>query len=158
MDISSGFGRCDCNGWSCLSGAWNIFLYLTLFLLLTLGGDLLMSCSRAAPQRGFLSSLHSCFELKQPPSFSSAFCPSCSLPAAVLGVCWERAAWAEFRRSPAVCYSNQTNNQFLSSLGSLPRWHFFLLGTALSQGFRNSAAEILLVGSSVQNTGFKNQC
>lgn len=86
MDISSGFGRCDCNGWSCLNGTWNIFLYLTLFLLLTLGGDLLMSCSRAVPQRGFLSPLQSCFELKQPPSFSSAFCPSCSLPAAVLGV------------------------------------------------------------------------
>lgn len=56
MDISSGFGRCDCNGWSCLNGAWNIFLYLTLFLLLTLGGVLLMSHSRAVPWRGSQSS------------------------------------------------------------------------------------------------------
>lgn len=51
--------------------------------------------------------------------------------------------------------SSQTNNQFLSSLG--PLLAFFLLGTALSQEFRDSAVEILLIGSNVQNTGFKNQ-
>lgn len=34
---------------------------------------------------------------------------------------------------------------------------FFLLGTVFSQEFRDSAVEILLIGSNVQNTGFKNQ-
>lgn len=161
MDISSGFGRCDCNGWSCLNGAWNIFLYLTLFLLLTLGGVLLMSHSRAVPWRGSQSSslvlwnwnnLHpfpllslppACFLLQFLGCLSQLLKGCASLGEICLGCILQ------------IPSSSQTNNQFLSSLG--PLLAFFLLGTALSQEFRDSAVEILLIGSNVQNTGFKNQ-